>query len=197
MLDIHNDANLDKGLDKLSPIQRFIFEYGRFLLRWNDFDLLVEVLIWYLRTKVFNERTSYSTIYREVNSMQMRAKRSEVIHWLRRANKQDVIHAVNKVYNVANRNGWVHGVVIDIDQLTPNALLRFNPENDERRQPHVSTVKLDTLPFEEFSEALDEFWKLVQEEFEITANTCFGYLLSVAGENTAQIESRPSSKSTP
>jgi hypothetical protein len=196
MLDVHN-ADLDKGLDKLSSIQRFIFEYGRFILLWNDFDLLLEVLIWHLRTKVFNEMTRYSTIYREVNSMRMREKRSEVIHSLRRANKQDVIQALNKVYDVADRNGWVHGVIIRIGQLTPNGLLRFNPKNDERRLPHITNVKLDTLPFEEFREALNEFEKLVMEEFEITGNTCFEYLISVATENTAQIESRPSPKSAP
>ena len=33
MLDIHTDADLDKGLDTLSLFQRFILEYGRFLLR--------------------------------------------------------------------------------------------------------------------------------------------------------------------
>ena len=195
MLEVNN-ADLDLGLEKLSPTQRFIFEYGRFIILWNDFDLLLEVLIWHLRTEVFDERTSYSTFYREVNSMRMWEKRSEVVHLLRRANKQDIIQSVNKVYDVADRNGWVHGVIVSIEQLIPNGLLRFNPKNDERRHPDITNVKLDALPFEKFSEALGQFENLVREEFEITAQTCFSYLISAAEENTAQIENSPSPKST-
>ena len=38
MLDVREE-NLDENLDELSPIQQFIFQYGWFIIQWNDFNL--------------------------------------------------------------------------------------------------------------------------------------------------------------
>ena len=181
MLELHK---LDEGLDKLNSHQRFVFEYGRFLLLWNDFTLLLDTLIWHLKTEVFHERTSYSQLdYQEVSSMAMGQKQSKVIHLLRRANKQGVIQALSKVDRAASRNEWVHGTLVDLNPIIPNKLLRVNPDKRYKKD-RVTNLELDSLAFEEYREALDEFCELVMEEFNITGDTCWDYLVSAirAGE---------------
>ena len=174
MLELHK---LDEGLDKLNPHQRFVFEYGRFLLLWNDFTLLLDTLIWHLKTEVFHERTSYSQYYQEVSSMPMGQKQSKVIHLLRRANKQDVIQALSKVDRAASRNEWVHGALVDLSPIIANRLLRVNPDKHYKKD-RVTNLELDSSPFEEYREALNEFWELVMDEFNISGDTCWDYLVS-------------------
>ncbi len=186
MLD-RNVDDLNRGLSKLSPLQQFIFDYGLFLIEWNDFDILLEALIYHLRTKILNERISYSRNYRDVNSMQVREKRSELKYLLRYAKRHDVIEAIEKVYDVAERNEWVHGKILyfQLSSLA-DAVIRFNPDKPERRFPQAVTVPLDSLPFAEFREAYNECWTVISQVFDFDGNTCVNYLLAVAQEQKGE-----------
>ena len=184
MLDKHGTDDLNKGLIKLSPLQKFVFDYGLFLITWNDFDILLEVLIYHLRTKVLNERISYSRNYRDVNSMQVREKRSELKYLLRYAKRYDVIEAIEKVYNVADRNEWVHGKILYLS--ITDKVIRFNPDNPERRYPQAETIPLDSLAFTDLHEAYDECWTVISQVYDFDGSTCLAYLLSVVGEQKGE-----------
>ena len=187
MLGTRNADELNKGVSKLSPIQRFIFDYGLFLLDWNDFDVVLEVLIWHLRTKVLNERISYSRNYRDVNSMQVREKRSELRYLLRYAKRNDVIEAIDKVYDVADRNEWIHGKIFYFPMsLLDDRVIRFNPDKPERRSPRRETVPLDSSAFEDFREAYNEFLTVINQAFDFEGTWCLDYLYSVVGEHKGE-----------
>ena len=193
MLDKHSTDDLNKGLSKLSPLQKFIFDYGLFLLEWNDFDILLEVLIYHLRTKVLNERISLSRNYRDVNSMQVREKRSELKYLLQYAKRHDVMEAIEKVYDVADRNEWVHGKMLYF-QLPSLAdrVIRFNPEQPDRRYAKTVNVSLDSIPFTDFREAYDECSTVICRAFEFDGNTCLKYLLALDQErNQNQVNAPP------
>lgn len=163
--------NVYAGVDKLSPYQKFIFEYGFFLLTWNRFEYLVEALIWYLETKVLGKDKSALDYYRETRTMESWRKRSRVEHLLRYTKQRDVYDAVVKIYEVADRNGWVHDLILALRWSSDRSgddvhIARLTAE---KGREGISGKPVDlNSPFKVLHDAVKEFEDSVEKAFDST-----------------------------
>ena len=163
-------------LSQLSPAQRFMYEYGCFVSFWGNFEMYMEVVIWHLTNDDPIENC------RKINPMTAEPKRKALCRLLREKDRQDVIDALDKVFDVAERNNWIHGVI-----LNPagdfSLLIRFRVPRDKTRSPIVTILDLDISPFDEFYQAYHEFEKIVGRSFSIDVSVCDDYIKKLQEDN--------------
>ena len=157
---------------ELDAEERFIYEYGRFILTWNFFEFYVEALVWYFRTKYLHEDLISTQNFREINHLSTTRKRYTCMSYLKRSRRKDVIAALEKVYDVAERNKWVHGMVIpdryvDEDGEKRVTLYRFNMVNNRPQTVILAEANVFGSPFEEFHEAWTSFRSMAQSAYNI------------------------------
>ena len=139
------------ALRLLAPAQRFMYEYGCFVSFWGNFDLMMEALIWHLRNTV-----DPVTNCQEINRHSSGVKHERLIGLLKDV-APEAETALHRVFDIAERNDWVHGVVLnprgDFTVLTRFRVYK-NPFKVENTPIHFSSS-----PFQEFYEAYQEFEK--------------------------------------
>ena len=136
-----------------------MYEYGCFVSFWGNFEMVIEALICH-----FN-KTKPVTNCREVNKLPTGKKHNRLKKILR-CKSPAAVTALNRVVDVAERNDWVHGVVLnprgDFSKLT-----RFRAHHKESPFRVDNTpIDLSDSPFKEFYEAY--------EQFEQTLNSALG-----------------------
>lgn len=138
-------------LQGLHPAQRFMYEYGCFAAFWSNFDMMMEVAIWRLtrRTPIEN--------CREVNRLTAGQKRRILTGLLIARNESAKMEALNKVFEIAQRNDWIHGHILnpngDFSRLT---LLRVTIDGCKFAVTNKD-IDLNASPFGDFFDAWAEF----------------------------------------
>lgn len=147
--------------ESLSPAQRFVYEYGSFMVFWGNFDLMMEALIWHLE-RPDNPIASC----RSVNRLSSGNKRARLNSLLLEREAPKAVRALDKLFDVAERNDWVHSVV-----LKPNGdfsvLTRFRVHTPFRVEN--KPIDLESSPFEEFYEAYGRFESEVDNALGLSA----------------------------
>ncbi len=161
-----------KPLPNVTPLDVFTYEYGRFLMAWGHFEIRSECLIWYLRKRVLREAISALRNCREINPLPMKAKRKKLRNLLLRAEQPDVLKVVERMYENADRNGWVHGHIM-LDDGNSKNVTRFRL--DMVGHLHYTrvvppSIEGHTLPFDQFHEDLKEFVKISEETANVTTS---------------------------
>ena len=97
-----------RALDLLPPAQRFMYEYGCFAAFWGNLDLMMEeALIWHLESA-----DDATTSCQNVNRLTSGEKRHRLTPLLERVSP-DAVSALDHLFDVAGRNDWIHGVVLN------------------------------------------------------------------------------------
>ena len=148
-----------------------MYEYGCFVSFWGNFDLMMEALIWRLRS------TDPITNCREINPLPNGVKRQRLTRLLKDVSPE-AVSTLRHVFDVAERNDWIHGVVLnprgDLSVLTRFRVYR-NPFRVEN-----TPIDFTASPFHEFYEAYRQFEKTVDSALGIdTKAMCNEYLIAV------------------
>jgi hypothetical protein len=150
----------------LAPAQRFMYEYGCFASFWSNFELLMEVAIADLTQRSAKENS------RIINGETAGKKKQILAALLTHADRHDVLAALQDVFDIAERNSWIHGHILnpngDFSRLTR---LRIE-QNDGGSFATNEEINFDSSPFEGFYEAYQEF----QNKASITAERCNTYI---------------------
>ena len=163
-------------LSQLSPAQRFMYEYGCFVSFWGNFEMYMEVVIWHLTNDDPIENC------RKINPMTAEPKRKALCRLLREKDRQDVIDALDEVFDVVKRNDWIHGVILN-PAGDYSRLIRFRMPRGKDSLPKVTPVDLDISPFKGFYQAYHEFEKIVGSAFGITVSVCDDYIKKLQEDN--------------
>jgi hypothetical protein len=156
----------------LHPAQKFMYEYGCFAAFWSNFEMLMEVAICDLtgRDAVDNCKL--------VNTKTAGQKKQILQDLLIAAGRKDAYDSLQAVFDVADRNGWLHGHI-----LNPNGdfsvLTRLRVEKrGEDLVVSNSRVSFDTSPFEAFYEAFRE----LENQLGLSKERCNDYIRSLQVE---------------
>ena len=87
----------------------------------------------------------------------------ELKYLLRHAKRQEVVDLMDRVYEVADRNEWIHSVMLSItvgEDL--KYLFRLRVDKEGNKWLHFKGVDLDTSPFMNFHEALAKFEEIIE-----------------------------------
>ncbi len=165
-------------------IQKFMTQYGMFVTCWSNFEVYLEVL--YLRFKELDcsKKIPYLDTCREINVLDFRGKFTMLTDLLRKLGKQDIIDAVDKVVDVANRNTWIHSHVISPDENF-KSLTRFRVDRKTKRV-QVEPIDIDESPFKMFYEAYGEFEETVLRLSNLNWEMCSMYLDTVRMEQISE-----------
>ncbi len=161
---------MSSGVQMLAPPQRFMYEYGCFVSFWGNFDLMMETLIWHL------SGTDPIKSCREINRLTSGVKHQRLTQLLMDVSPEAAT-ALDRVFDVAKRNDWVHGVVL-------------NPRGDfsllTRFRVQKNPFKVENTPigfnwsFHEFYEAYGQFEQSVERALGIDMRVmCDDYLRAV------------------
>ena len=172
------------GLSQLTPAQRFMFEYGCFVSFWGNFEMYMEVVIWHLTNDDPIENC------RKINKKTAGGKRKVLYHLLHKAGRQDVIDALDQVFDVAERNDWVaerndwiHGTILNPDGNF-SRLTRFRVYYDKDSiLVENSILDLDISRFDEFYPAYDKFKNVVENTFGVSVSVCNDYIKKLQEDN--------------
>ena len=169
--------------DDLEAMRKFMVEYGGFLISWGNFELRIEVLIWHL--KKVKENLSPIDNCAKINVLSGYHKCETLKSLLQEPSHQDVRDALEKAYNIADRNGWIHGHIMHAgDNLEQVA--RFRYVNNEGLDFKI--LSPDPSPFYEFNHAVTEFEKVIESSFGITVSTINAYMRSAIQEQRHEDE---------
>ena len=177
----------------LLPHQRFMLDYGCFLVFWGNFELYMEGLIWHLRTTVSRENINCLTNCREINTLTAGRKRDKLIEFLLKANRQDVIDALKTVFDAGNRNEWVHGHILMPDRQSEK-LSRFRVCQKTGRVEN-QLLDLYVSPLDAFNPEYIKFEDLVTSTLGFGMTECNNYINTVVLEQEAKGQSQPNSRS--
>ena len=135
--------------------------------------MYMEVVIWHLSNDNPIENC------RKINIKTAGGKRKILSCLFRNAGKQDVISALDRVFDVAERNDWIHGHI-----LNPNGdfsrLTRFRVHHDKDPILVENTpMDLDISPFDEFYEAYKEFESIVESTLGVSVSVCNDYIIKL------------------
>ncbi len=148
-----------------------MFEYGCFVSFWGNFDLMMEALIWHLRS------TDPITNCREINNLSSGPKHQRLTQLLMDVSPEAVV-ALDRVLDVARRNDWVHGVVLN-PRGDFSLLTRFRVHKNPFRVENAP-IDFDASPFQEFYEAYGQFEQAVASALGIdTMAVCNEYIRAV------------------
>ena len=165
-------------------IQQFMTQYGMFLTCWGNFEVYLEVLYSRFKELDCSKKIPYLDTCREINVLDFRGKCTMLTDLLRKLGKQDIIDAVNKVVDVANRNTWIHSHVISPDENF-KSLTRFRVDRNTKLV-QVEPIDFDESPFEMFYEAYGEFEETVLRSSNLNWEMCSMYLHTVRMEQISE-----------
>jgi hypothetical protein len=146
-----------------------MYEFGCFTAFWSNFEIMMEVAIWKLSGKSPKENCS------EINTKMAGKKKSELELLLSASGNQKAIDALNEVFNVADRNGWIHGHILnpkgDFSVLTR---LRVEKNSNGLAVSNLP-INMSISPFESFYSKYQEF----QNEINLTVEECDDYIRQI------------------
>ncbi len=156
------------ALNYLSPAQRFMYEYGCFVAFWGNFALMLEVAICNATGDAPRD-----------NCLKLAGKtagqKKLVLQSLVASTDLQKSNALTHVFDVAERNNWVHGVVLNpVGDFSALTLLRIKKDN-LRLTVSNTPIAIDASAFDEFYPAFQSFG----DAFEITTTDCDKYILAI------------------
>ena len=169
--------------------RKFMMELGGFLIDWGYFEMQIEVLIWHLTKKEENNLSPLANC-RKINILTGHSKCRILKQLLRKTSHQDVLDALEKAYNIADRNDWIHGHIMEAGHNFEQ-IARFRYVKDEGLD--YKPLSLDMYPFYEFNDVVTEFGKMIEKAFGITVSTIDDYMRSAIQEQRHVNESNPTS----
>ena len=164
-------------LSQLNPAQRFMYEYGCFVSFWGNFEMYMEVVIWHLTNDDPLENCH------KINKKTAGIKRKVLCRLLHKDGEQDVIDALDQVFDVAERNDWIHGTILNPDGDF-SRLTRFRVYHD--KDPILvenSILDLDISRFDEFYPAYDKFKNVIESTFGVSVSVCNDYIKKLQEDN--------------
>lgn len=165
------------GLSQLTPAQRFMYEYGCFIAFWGNFEMYMEVVIWHLTNDDPIENC------RKINPMTAKPKRKALCRLLREKDRQDVIDALDQVFDVAERNDWIHGTILNPDgNFSRFTRFRVYPNKDLILVKN-SILDLDISQFDEFYQAYGKFENVIESTFGVSVSVCNDYIKKLQEDN--------------
>jgi hypothetical protein len=156
-------------LEALPAPQRFMYDYGCFLVFWGSFELMLEVAIG-ARTGRLPKQNAHALARKMAGE-----KKGLLLELLEKEKNAEGISALNEVFDIAERNFWVHGTVLnpkgDFSVLT---LLRVEKKE---KTLHVSNTPIELLnpPFKRFYKAFERFEVAVGQ----SEATCNAYIIAL------------------
>ena len=185
----------NKGQDnRQDQIDRFVISYGAFVLLWSRFEYSMEVLIWETKTVFLKQNTNRLDNCREINTLTAGEKIRKLVSLLRKAQRQDLIDVVNKVYRAADRNGWIHSRVFSTGYTT-DILVRFRV--DKQKRVHYDVLDIYKSHFKAFGDAMKELEEIVKKVFGFDLLYEDDYILRIMLEQKAEDENRSNPESIP
>ena len=175
MSDNVTEGNKSTLLSQLPPAQRFMYEYGCFVTFWGNFEMLMEVVIWKL-----SGRNAIDNCHKiNKNKKTAGLKRDELRRLLKSAGQQDVIDALDRVFKKAERNDWIHGVILNPDGNF-SRFTRFRVHyNKNTFAVKNCPVNLTKSPFDKFYQVCDDFEKIVERTFGISRSVYNDYIIEL------------------
>ena len=120
-------------------IQQFMTQLGMFVTCWGNFEVYLEVIYWHFKSQDLGERMPVIECCREFNAtISFPEKCQKLCSLLNKQEEQEIIDAINRVIDVADRNSWIHGHVINPDEQFA-CLTRF------RVYPKCGRIKVDPI----------------------------------------------------
>ena len=157
------------SLNELPPAQRFMYEYGCFAAFWSNFDLMMEVAICDLSGRQAMENC------RQVNPLTAGRKRQMLTDLLNARNEAAKLAALNKVFDVAERNNWIHGHILnpngDFSKLTR---LRVTINGASMTVSNFE-ISQNVSPFADFYTE----WGEIESVFGLSKNRCNQYITDI------------------
>ena len=176
-----------KTLSLLHPAQRFLYEYGAFVSFWGHFEMSLEVLSLLLQKpdSAAWTNTEVQNHCQRINPKTAGGKREVVLTQIAHAPEDytDIGEAIKKVFQVAERNDWIHCVIL-------------NPKGDfsEMRRLRIHQpfrVENTAVAFEGATEDFAAFYQ-AYGEFEQVVNRRFPPgLIQGANRYLVKLQSRP------
>ena len=153
-------------LENLSPAQRFMYEYGAFAAFWSNLEILLEVAIWDL------SGNDAKLNCRGINPKTAGPKKQILEKLLIEKGMVDAQSALTEVFNVAERNDWLHGHIFnpkgDFSVLTR---LRVSIVNKELSVSNTQ-INFEISPFQAFYTAFSR----LQESLKLSEARCNEYI---------------------
>ena len=169
-------------------IQKFINQYGMFVMCWGNFEVYMEFLYWFFKGRDCRAEINPLECCREFNVENTGKKCDMLTRLLKKLGRQDIIDALDKVINVADRNGWIHGHVIIPDKYFEH-LTHFRADR-ESGEVRVERIAPDEAVFERFYEAYDEFEEMILGSYGISWEYCSMYLDWVRIEQISECQQK-------
>ena len=155
----------------LGPAQRFMFEYGTFISFWGHFDLMMEATICYL-----NQADPLENC-KTINKLPSGEKRKRLTSLLKPISLNAIL-ALDDVFDIAERNDWVHGVVLN-PMADFSVLTRFRVHNDPFSVKNVP-IDLSSNPFAQFYDAYIHFEDVLEHKLDThIINMCNDYVSAI------------------
>jgi hypothetical protein len=156
-------------INKLHPAQRFMYEYGCFTSFWSNFELMMEVAI--------HKYSGDSAIdnCKKINKLTAGVKKKKLAALLEKNSEQEKLNSLNNVFEVADRNDWIHGHILnpkgDFSQLTR---LRVIVGSD--------SLEVSNTPIDGSNSSFDDFysaWADFQNIIALSVDECNEYLINI------------------
>lgn len=96
-----------KTIDYLAPAQKFLYYYGSFMAFWSNFEMMMEIAIF--KENDLTEKENCKLI----NRLTAGQKKNKLTEILSSNGDNEKLEALNEVFDVADRNGWVHGLILN------------------------------------------------------------------------------------
>ncbi|RZU03141.1 hypothetical protein EV670_1174 [Rivibacter subsaxonicus] len=141
-----------------------MYEFGTFVAFWSNFELMVEVGIW------LHSGTTAKENCKSINVLKAGRKKERLKKLLDEIGNVDAGNALVEVFDVADRNGWIHGHI-----LNPNGdFSRLTRLRVEVKGPsfYVTNTVVRTDSFDPFYEAYASF----EQKSGITKAQCDEYI---------------------
>lgn len=137
--------------EEFHPAHRFMYEFGCFTAFWSNFELMMEVGVWLHSGKTPKENC------RLVNLKTAGKKKDILMQLLLNKGLTDALNALENVFVVADRNGWIHGHLLNPNgDFSRLARLRVELNGNDIKVENI-TIDFSISPFKDFYEAFGEF----------------------------------------
>ena len=156
-------------IDKLHPSQRFLYEYGCFMTFWSNFELTMEVAIHKYLENDPKENC------RRINKLTAGIKKNRLKEILDGKSEIEKLEALNNVFEVAERNDWIHGHILNPNgDFSTFTRLRVKFTSAEIQVTNNKINFVDS-PFDEFYTAYENF----MQKIELTKEQCDVYITDI------------------
>lgn len=129
-----------------------MYEYGCFTSFWSNFELMMEVAIW-----MFSDNDPKKNC-KDINPKTAGQKKNYLSKILLEQNQQQINNALTNVFSVADRNGWIHGHILnpggDFSRFTR---LRIEKNINGDITVNNAEISFDISPFNDFYDAYGQF----------------------------------------